>query len=125
RSGRLLGQGSGRALGGAGPAVTERARRARPRIRRGAETPRGSGHGRGGRPEGWYASGGLGAIACGATIRSTRGSNEHENRDHRDGGHWSMSVTSCPALVKNPPTTHPMAPVPMIPILGTGAIGCV
>src|SRR5712691_10275763 len=32
-------------------------------------------------------------------------------------GHWSMSVTSCAALVKNPPTTHPMAPAPIIPIL--------
>src|SRR5215472_2727493 len=28
-----------------------------------------------------------------------------------------MSVTSQPALVKSPPTTHPMAPAPMIPIL--------
>src|SRR4029453_15184554 len=31
-------------------------------------------------------------------------------------GHWSMSVTSCPALVSMPPTTLPMAPAPMIPI---------
>src|SRR5262245_17553585 len=32
-------------------------------------------------------------------------------------GHWSMSVTSCPALVSSPPTTEPMAPAPMMPIL--------
>src|SRR5262245_7589387 len=32
-------------------------------------------------------------------------------------GHWSISVTSCPALVSMPPTTLPIAPAPMIPIL--------
>jgi hypothetical protein len=34
-------------------------------------------------------------------------------------GHWSMRVTSCPALVRRPPTTLPMAPAPKIPILMT------
>ena len=31
-------------------------------------------------------------------------------------GHWSMSVTSRPAFVRSPPTTHPIAPAPMMPI---------
>src|SRR5688572_23024817 len=32
-------------------------------------------------------------------------------------GHWSMSVTSCPAFVSRPPTMEPMAPAPRMPIL--------
>src|SRR5215468_5658570 len=31
-------------------------------------------------------------------------------------GHWSTRVTSRPARVSMPPTTHPMAPAPMMPI---------
>ena len=31
-------------------------------------------------------------------------------------GHWSMSVTSWPALVSMPPTMDPIAPAPMMPI---------
>jgi hypothetical protein len=30
-----------------------------------------------------------------------------------------MSVTSRPAFVSSPPTTHPIAPAPMMPILGS------
>ena len=32
-------------------------------------------------------------------------------------GHWSMSVTSCPAFVSSPPTTQPIAPAPTMPSL--------
>src|SRR5262245_59664842 len=35
-------------------------------------------------------------------------------------GHWSISVTSRPALVSIPPTTQPIAPAPMIPIRMSG-----
>src|SRR5688572_5738405 len=31
-------------------------------------------------------------------------------------GHWSTKVTSLPARASSPPTTHPIAPAPMIPI---------
>src|SRR5204863_238065 len=31
-------------------------------------------------------------------------------------GHWSISVTSRPAFVNSPPTTHPIAPAPTMPI---------
>src|SRR6266566_3291863 len=58
-------------------------------------------------------------------------------------GHWSTTVTSCPAFVRKPPTTEPIAPAPRMPmrlitcssteehvikrigILGAGAIGSV
>ena len=32
-------------------------------------------------------------------------------------GHWSIRVTSSPALASSPPTTQPIAPAPTMPIL--------